>query len=255
MRREGQSPARQPWRSCSRRRPPIAVAYKAVQIFGGYGYTKEFAVERFFRDARITTLYEGTSEIQRLVIARRLIHGEENLSVNLMKKVFRNLSDIEIQEFTGPQDIERSRLPVRSRHARRVSLHPRDLSDHVPRETLDHAPVRRLWRRRRKPIGVIATCSNRATPGFQLPSICRLSWATTRIDPQMHEARSEAAAWPSTPLADMETLFRDIPLDRVSVSMTINGPAIVLFAMYLVVAERQGVDLRRSAAERCRTTS
>jgi butyryl-CoA dehydrogenase len=53
------------------------VAYKAIQIFGGYGYTKEFAVERFFRDARITTLYEGTSEIQRLVIARHLIHGEE----------------------------------------------------------------------------------------------------------------------------------------------------------------------------------
>ena len=53
------------------------VAYKAIQIFGGYGYTKEFAVERFFRDARITTLYEGTSEIQRLVIARHLILGEE----------------------------------------------------------------------------------------------------------------------------------------------------------------------------------
>jgi butyryl-CoA dehydrogenase len=53
------------------------VAYKAIQIFGGYGYTKEFAVERFFRDARITTLYEGTSEIQRLVIARHLIHGED----------------------------------------------------------------------------------------------------------------------------------------------------------------------------------
>jgi alkylation response protein AidB-like acyl-CoA dehydrogenase len=53
------------------------IAYKAVQIFGGYGYTKEFPVERFFRDARITTLYEGTSEIQRLVIARALLRGEE----------------------------------------------------------------------------------------------------------------------------------------------------------------------------------
>ncbi|HXV85014.1 MAG TPA: acyl-CoA dehydrogenase [Candidatus Binatia bacterium] len=53
------------------------IAYKAVQIFGGYGFTKEFLVERFFRDARITTLYEGTSEIQRWVIARRLIHGGE----------------------------------------------------------------------------------------------------------------------------------------------------------------------------------
>lgn len=52
-------------------------AYKALQIFGGYGYTKEFAVERLFRDARVTTLYEGTSEIQRLVIARRLLHGED----------------------------------------------------------------------------------------------------------------------------------------------------------------------------------
>ena len=53
------------------------IAYKALQIFGGYGFTKDFSVERFFRDARITTLYEGTSEIQRLVIARALLHGEE----------------------------------------------------------------------------------------------------------------------------------------------------------------------------------
>ncbi len=53
------------------------IAYRAVQIFGGYGFTKEFAVERLFRDARVTTLYEGTSEIQRLVIARQLIQGEE----------------------------------------------------------------------------------------------------------------------------------------------------------------------------------
>jgi alkylation response protein AidB-like acyl-CoA dehydrogenase len=49
------------------------IAYKAVQIFGGYGYIKEFPVERYYRDARITPLYEGTSEIQRLVIARELI--------------------------------------------------------------------------------------------------------------------------------------------------------------------------------------
>jgi butyryl-CoA dehydrogenase len=52
-------------------------AYIGVQIFGGYGYIKDYPIERFFRDARITTLYEGTSEIQRLVIARRLIYGEE----------------------------------------------------------------------------------------------------------------------------------------------------------------------------------
>ncbi len=49
--------------------------YNAVQILGGYGYTTDFPVERMARDARVTTLYEGTSEIQRLVIARSLLEG------------------------------------------------------------------------------------------------------------------------------------------------------------------------------------
>ena len=48
---------------------------KAIQIHGGYGYLKEYAVERHFRDAKITEIYEGTSEIQRLVIARHLLKG------------------------------------------------------------------------------------------------------------------------------------------------------------------------------------
>jgi len=48
-------------------------ANHAVQVFGGYGYCKDYAVERFLRDAKITELYEGTSEIHRLVIARGLI--------------------------------------------------------------------------------------------------------------------------------------------------------------------------------------
>lgn len=48
-------------------------ADKALQIHGGYGYSKEYEVERLYRDARITTLYEGTSEIQRLVIAKSLL--------------------------------------------------------------------------------------------------------------------------------------------------------------------------------------
>jgi alkylation response protein AidB-like acyl-CoA dehydrogenase len=46
---------------------------EAIQIFGGYGYTKEFPVERYYRDAKITEIYEGTSEIQRLVIARSVL--------------------------------------------------------------------------------------------------------------------------------------------------------------------------------------
>jgi butyryl-CoA dehydrogenase len=48
-------------------------AHRAIQIHGGYGYTKDYPVERYYRDARITEIYEGTSEIQRLVIASSLL--------------------------------------------------------------------------------------------------------------------------------------------------------------------------------------
>ena len=47
--------------------------YDAMQILGGYGYTQDFPVERFYRDVRVTSIYEGTSEIQRLIIARELL--------------------------------------------------------------------------------------------------------------------------------------------------------------------------------------
>lgn len=50
------------------------VTHKAIQIFGGYGYIKEYPVERHYRDARITELYEGTSEIQRLVISSNVLN-------------------------------------------------------------------------------------------------------------------------------------------------------------------------------------
>jgi butyryl-CoA dehydrogenase len=49
---------------------------KAVQIHGGYGYSQEYPVERFYRDAKITEIYEGTNEIQRLVITRALVKGD-----------------------------------------------------------------------------------------------------------------------------------------------------------------------------------
>ena len=50
---------------------------EAIQVLGGYGYTKEFPVERYYRDAKITEIYEGTSEIQRLVIARSILGHQE----------------------------------------------------------------------------------------------------------------------------------------------------------------------------------
>jgi alkylation response protein AidB-like acyl-CoA dehydrogenase len=54
----------------------MEVTTEAVQILGGYGYVKEYPVERFMRDAKITQIYEGTQEIQRLVIAREMLKAQ-----------------------------------------------------------------------------------------------------------------------------------------------------------------------------------
>jgi acyl-CoA dehydrogenase len=51
----------------------MAVTIDAVQLLGGYGFTKDFPVERFMRDAKITQIYEGTNQIQRVVIAKQLL--------------------------------------------------------------------------------------------------------------------------------------------------------------------------------------
>ncbi|MCA9586554.1 MAG: acyl-CoA dehydrogenase family protein [Myxococcales bacterium] len=53
----------------------VRICNQAVQILGGYGYIREFPVERFLRDVRVTTIYEGTSEVQRIVIARSVLAG------------------------------------------------------------------------------------------------------------------------------------------------------------------------------------
>jgi alkylation response protein AidB-like acyl-CoA dehydrogenase len=53
----------------------VRVATDAVQIFGGYGYTKDFPVEKFYRDSKLCTIGEGTSEIQKIVIAREALKG------------------------------------------------------------------------------------------------------------------------------------------------------------------------------------
>ena len=52
----------------------MAVTTKAVQLFGGYGYTRDYPVERMMRDAKITEIYEGTSEVQRMVISGAMLH-------------------------------------------------------------------------------------------------------------------------------------------------------------------------------------
>jgi alkylation response protein AidB-like acyl-CoA dehydrogenase len=53
----------------------VQISTDAVQIFGGYGYTKDFPVEKFYRDSKLCTIGEGTSEIQKLVISRDILRG------------------------------------------------------------------------------------------------------------------------------------------------------------------------------------
>ena len=53
----------------------VRIANEAVQIHGGYGFIKDYPVEKFYRDVKLCTIGEGTSEIQRLVIARQLLKG------------------------------------------------------------------------------------------------------------------------------------------------------------------------------------
>jgi alkylation response protein AidB-like acyl-CoA dehydrogenase len=56
-------------------RVAVDVAREAIQVHGGYGYVKEYHVERLFRDSKITEIYEGTSEIQHIVISRSVLQG------------------------------------------------------------------------------------------------------------------------------------------------------------------------------------
>jgi alkylation response protein AidB-like acyl-CoA dehydrogenase len=54
----------------------VKVANEAVQIHGGYGFTKDYPVEKFLRDSKLCTIGEGTSEIQKVVIARKILDGD-----------------------------------------------------------------------------------------------------------------------------------------------------------------------------------
>ena len=76
---------------------------EAIQVLGGYGYTKEFPVERYYRDAKITEIYEGTSEIQRLVIARSIL----------------GLRERELAQVDEPAQARRAGPPDEDLHARR----------------------------------------------------------------------------------------------------------------------------------------
>ena len=56
----------------------MAVTVEAIQVLGGYGYVNEYPVERMMRDAKITQIYEGTNQVQRIVMARQLLAGVQS---------------------------------------------------------------------------------------------------------------------------------------------------------------------------------
>ena len=58
--------------NCSRRRWPRLVCSGALQTLGGYGYLRDYPIERIYRDVRVCQIYEGTSDVQKLLIARQL---------------------------------------------------------------------------------------------------------------------------------------------------------------------------------------
>jgi methylmalonyl-CoA mutase, N-terminal domain len=163
--------------------------------------------------------------------------------VNPAKKTFKNLSGIEVKQIYTPADLK-------------DFDHERDLnlpgSFPFTRGVYPTMYRGRLWTMRQFAGFADATETNRryryllahGTTGlsvaFDMPTLMG-------YDSDHPRARGEVGRCGVAidSVADMETLFRDIPLDQVSVSMTINGPAIVLFAMYLVVAERQRVGFKK----------
>jgi alkylation response protein AidB-like acyl-CoA dehydrogenase len=56
----------------------MEVTTNAVQVLGGYGYTRDYPVERMLRDAKITQIYEGTNQVQRIVMGRQLLAGVQS---------------------------------------------------------------------------------------------------------------------------------------------------------------------------------
>ena len=108
--------------------------------------------------------------------------------------------------------------------------------------------------RRRTPTSASSTCSRQGQTGlsvaFDLPTLYGYD-----SDHPMSKGEVGKCGVTIDTLADMEMLFDGIPLGEVTDSMTINSTAPILLAMYLAVAEKQGVDVERRSPARCRTTS
>jgi len=153
---------------------------------------------------------------------------------------FRNLSGIEIQDLYGPQDVKDLNysndlgLPGEFPYTR--GIYPTMYRGRLwtMRQFAGFATAEETNRRYRY---LMDQGNTGLSVAFDMPTLMGYDSDHPRSKGEVGKCGVAIDS-----LSDMETLFHDIPLDQVSVSMTINGPAIILFAMYLVVAERQGVD-------------
>ena len=160
-----------------------------------------------------------------------------------MKKAFKNLSDTEIQELYTPDDIkeldyERD-LGFPGKFPFTRGVYPTMYRGRLwtMRQFAGFATAEETNRRYRY---LLAQGNTGLSVAFDMPTLMGYDSDHPRAKGEVGRCGVAIDS-----VADMAMLFRGIPLDQVSVSMTINGPAIVLFAMYLVVAERQGVNFKK----------
>ena len=155
------------------------------------------------------------------------------------KATFETGSGAPVGRLYTPLDLG-ARLPRGHRLARRVPLHAGRAADDVPGQALDDAPVRGLRHGRgiQRALQVPpAQGQTGLSIAFDLPT--QIGYDS---DHPLAAGEVGKVGVAVDSLADMETLFAGIPLDKVSTSMTINAPAAVLLAMYIAVAEKQGVS-------------
>ena len=163
--------------------------------------------------------------------------------MNPTKKTFKNLSDIEINELYGPEDVRdldyARDLGAAGEFPFTRGIYPTMYRGRLwtMRQFAGFATAQETNRRYRF---LLSQGNSGLSVAFDMPTLMGYDSDHPRSKGEVGKCGVAIDS-----LADMEDLFRDIPLGEVSVSMTINGPAIVLFALYLVVAERQGVDFKK----------
>jgi butyryl-CoA dehydrogenase len=90
----------------------MEVTTHAVQLFGGYGYMRDYPIEKYMRDAKITQIYEGTNEVQRLVIARNIQRDVQDLSALLDPYIPKESQFVAEGEWRSEEDVERYSVPA-----------------------------------------------------------------------------------------------------------------------------------------------